>query len=163
VTILEDHERNLWFGTITGGVARYDGSRWTAVTTVEGLSNNIVWDMTEDRVGSLWFATSGGASRLEPDVVSPRTVFLGPPPNVSGSANQSISFEAAFGETRIEFSTRFDSGPWSPWSVTNNWTQAGLFDGSHLLEVRSRDIWNNVEQRPAAAHFEIDATPPRPS
>lgn len=85
--MLEDKNGNLWFGTEGGGVCKYDGNRvealqkgekdeggtqdikkihgkysasFTNYTTKEGLSNNVVFSMLEDKNGNLWFGTYGG-------------------------------------------------------------------------------------------------------
>jgi len=89
-SITEDKTGNLWFGTDGGGVCRYNGSQtnntcnkntckhdlrilqdlrehnnelaksFTNFTTAQGLSNNTVWSVTEDKTGNLWFGTDGG-------------------------------------------------------------------------------------------------------
>ena len=59
-SVIEDSKGNLWFGTGTGGVSRYDGRYLTHYTTQEGLSNNTLRAMMEDSQGNLWFATDGG-------------------------------------------------------------------------------------------------------
>ena len=58
---------NLWFGTDGGGVSRYDGkslpagqASFTNFTTEQGLANNTVLSITEDKRGNLWFGTQGG-------------------------------------------------------------------------------------------------------
>ncbi|MBW8051024.1 MAG: hypothetical protein FVQ77_11940, partial [Cytophagales bacterium] len=55
-----DRSGNLWFGTVGGGVSRYDGKSFTTYTTAQGLAGNSVWSITEDKSGNLWFGTSGG-------------------------------------------------------------------------------------------------------
>jgi ligand-binding sensor domain-containing protein/serine phosphatase RsbU (regulator of sigma subunit) len=60
LSILEDKEGNLWFGTNGGGVSRYDGKFFTHFTKQEGLSNNTVWSILEDKKGNLWFGINGG-------------------------------------------------------------------------------------------------------
>jgi ligand-binding sensor domain-containing protein/class 3 adenylate cyclase len=57
---LTDRMGNLWFGTLGGGVSRYDGKTFTNFTTTHGLANNTVFSMYEDRNGILWFGTGGG-------------------------------------------------------------------------------------------------------
>ncbi|MGD1848385.1 MAG: two-component regulator propeller domain-containing protein, partial [Salibacteraceae bacterium] len=57
---LEDRRGNLWFGTLGGGVCRYDGENFTHITEKEGLSNNVVNSILEDQNSNLWFGTRGG-------------------------------------------------------------------------------------------------------
>ncbi|KKM71397.1 hypothetical protein LCGC14_1431020, partial [marine sediment metagenome] len=60
LSILEDSNNNLWFGTGGGGVSMYNGETFTHFTEKEGLSNNFVWSILEDSHGNLWFGTYGG-------------------------------------------------------------------------------------------------------
>ena len=90
--ILEDKARNIWFGT-DGGVSCYNGNRVEAIekgenipqskqpalkkingklvksftnfTSEEGLVNNIVWSILEDKAGNIWFGTEGGLSHYD--------------------------------------------------------------------------------------------------
>ena len=55
-----DKTGNLWFGTLGGGVSRYDGKSFTNFTIAQGLANNTVKSITEDKTGNLWFGTEGG-------------------------------------------------------------------------------------------------------
>jgi ligand-binding sensor domain-containing protein/serine phosphatase RsbU (regulator of sigma subunit) len=77
MSILEDKTGNLWFGTNGGGVCRYDGRHiasgtvgervgsFTTFTEKEGLSNNYVMSILEDKTGNLWFGTNGGVCRYD--------------------------------------------------------------------------------------------------
>lgn len=86
--MMEDKKGNLWFGTEGGGVCKYDGNRVEAIekgeklypgtqddlkkvkgkfvrsftnyTVKDGLSNNVIFSMLEDKNGDLWFGTYGG-------------------------------------------------------------------------------------------------------
>ena len=49
----------LWFSSDGGGVARYDGRTFTTFTTADGLADNRVEPILEDRQGHLWFGTGG--------------------------------------------------------------------------------------------------------
>jgi hypothetical protein len=74
-----------------------------------------------------------------------------------------VPFVAAFRQTLgIEFSTSFDSGPWSPWSREAVWVGRDLLDGVHTLRVAARDMLHHDDPTPATATFEIAATPPIP-
>ncbi len=64
LSILQDKNKNLWFGT-DGGVFKYNGNEKTAkyfthYTEKEGLSNNIVRSILQDKGGNIWFGTYGG-------------------------------------------------------------------------------------------------------
>ncbi len=71
-SILEDKSGNLWFGTSGGGLSKYDGPQSssgglignlgmvTHFTKKEGLSNNTVFTILEDKSRNLWFGTNGG-------------------------------------------------------------------------------------------------------
>ena len=49
-----------------GGVSKYDGKSFTTYTTAQGLANNCVWSILEDKKGNLWFGTwGGGVSRYD--------------------------------------------------------------------------------------------------
>jgi len=82
LSIIEDKGGNIWFGTSGGGLSRYDGNckvvsipninskknenkYFINYSMVQGLANNTVINITEDKSGNLWFGTSGGGlSRL---------------------------------------------------------------------------------------------------
>jgi len=64
--LYEDKIGNLWFGTLGGGVSKYDGKSFTHFTEKEGLSQNDVYSILEDKSGNLWFGTfSGGVSKYD--------------------------------------------------------------------------------------------------
>jgi ligand-binding sensor domain-containing protein len=54
-----------WFGT-DAGIAKHTGDNtldnWTVFTTDEGLADNFVQAIAEDKNGKLWFGTKGGVS-----------------------------------------------------------------------------------------------------
>jgi len=70
--ILEDRSGNLWFVTYGAGITKYDRGHgitaavgqnvgsFTHFTDKEGLSNNFVISLLEDRSGCLWFGTRNG-------------------------------------------------------------------------------------------------------
>ena len=57
---LQDKEGNLWFGTENEGVYRYDGKFFTQFTKKDGLSDNGVNSITEDKAGNVLFRTHRG-------------------------------------------------------------------------------------------------------
>jgi len=64
ISIAEDGQGGLWFGTL-GGVSYLSDGEWTSYTTADGLLNDTVYDIDFDLDGSVWFATGAGACRLE--------------------------------------------------------------------------------------------------
>jgi polyisoprenoid-binding protein YceI len=64
-SVLEDRKGSLWFGTIGSGVYRYDGKSFQNFTTKEGLLNNEIGWIYEDKAGNLWFGVNGGVSRYD--------------------------------------------------------------------------------------------------
>ena len=77
--MLEDKKGNLWFGTFGEGVCKYDasgdaasddaGKSFTYFTKKEGLSDDKIFSMLEDKKGNLWFGTfGGGVTKYDPSV-----------------------------------------------------------------------------------------------
>jgi len=57
--IAQDAKGNLWFGSLGGGVCRYDGKYFTHYTEKEGLNSNSITCILVDKQGNLWFGTDG--------------------------------------------------------------------------------------------------------
>ncbi len=73
-----DGRGDLWFSTNSGpigdkppvdyGVSRFNGKDWqlfTSKTTLGGLDSDRVHTIAQDRLGSIWFGTSAGATRYD--------------------------------------------------------------------------------------------------
>jgi signal transduction histidine kinase/ligand-binding sensor domain-containing protein len=76
---MRDNDGNVWIATKEGGVLRVvtrsTGSSHSTpevdrLTTSEGLSNNSVSDIFEDREHNLWIATQNGLNRVRDDKIS---------------------------------------------------------------------------------------------
>lgn len=74
VELFEDSKGNVWIGTMSKGIARYDarlpegvgmGKSLQYFTKESGLPGNTVVDMVEDKEGNLWFATHSGLSKYD--------------------------------------------------------------------------------------------------
>ena len=57
--VLEDRHGNLWFASTDSGVYNYNGKTFKHFTTREGLANNMVMCIYEDRAGIIWFGGRG--------------------------------------------------------------------------------------------------------
>lgn len=64
-SILEDRKGNFWFASIGSGVYYYNGKSFRHFTTREGLINDRVTNIYEDKTSHIWFGTEGGASRYD--------------------------------------------------------------------------------------------------
>ena len=77
-SIFCDAEGNVWFGTLGGGVTRYDPDSeqpWITFTTEDGLANNTVIAIYQDREGHFWFGTENGVSHYDPSAGSGQAQF----------------------------------------------------------------------------------------
>lgn len=64
-SVLEDRSGNFWFSSVGSGVYYYDGKSFRNFTTKNGLANDRVTEIYEDRNGIIWFSTESGASRFD--------------------------------------------------------------------------------------------------
>ena len=60
-----DKSGNMWFTTSREGVFRYDGTSFTNFTEKDGLCNNEVSAILEDKKGNIWFGTASGLCRYD--------------------------------------------------------------------------------------------------
>ncbi len=89
-SLFEDHQGALWAGSWSSGAIRYQDGKFTAYTTRDGLPNNDVVRIDEDRQGTIWIFTHPGISRLckgRIEIVhaiagEPVAPFLNPPSNL---------------------------------------------------------------------------------
>jgi ligand-binding sensor domain-containing protein/signal transduction histidine kinase len=59
LSLMEDHEGNIWVGTETGGLHILRDQRFRTVGAREGLSSDGTTTVAEDNSGTLWVGTSG--------------------------------------------------------------------------------------------------------
>lgn len=62
----EDSKGNMWFGTLGGGLLKWNGSRFKTYTTENGLPNNNVYGAIEDEQGNIWATSNKGISKIIP-------------------------------------------------------------------------------------------------
>ena len=69
---------NIWFGTYGQGLFKFDGSSFTHYTISEGLSNNAIYALHEDREGKIWIGTFRGGICIydPPDSLEKETFTL---------------------------------------------------------------------------------------
>ncbi|MBL7884785.1 MAG: SpoIIE family protein phosphatase [Bacteroidia bacterium] len=62
LSMCQDRNGNIWFGTNSGGVSKYDGNRFINYTENDSLINNVVYSITEIKNGNILFGANGGLS-----------------------------------------------------------------------------------------------------
>ena len=62
--IHEDAQGALWFGTRTSGLFRWKAGQLTVYTTAQGLANNSIYQILEDRHGVFWLSGPNGISSI---------------------------------------------------------------------------------------------------
>ena len=69
--MLIDRSNDIWFGTGSywdwsgNGIMKYDGSEWKQYTIADGLTQDVVLTLTQDRSGTMWAGVLDGVCRLE--------------------------------------------------------------------------------------------------
>lgn len=63
--VFQDQQGNLWFGTLTEGLARWNGKEIVYFTQQQGLAGNQINGLAEDTQGNLWIATTDGVSKFD--------------------------------------------------------------------------------------------------
>ncbi len=63
--VFQDKKNNYWFGSNGQGVYHYDGKTIIHFTTDDGLSNDSIRNIQEDKSGNIYFATLGGISKFD--------------------------------------------------------------------------------------------------
>ena len=63
--IYQDSKGNFWFGSLQEGVAVYNGTSFLYFTSDDGLSDNQIHNIQEDKKGIIWFNTQSGISSYD--------------------------------------------------------------------------------------------------
>ena len=58
----QSRDGTVWAGTLSGGVSRFSGGRFTTFTTADGLASNTISSIAEGPDGTMWFGTPNGVS-----------------------------------------------------------------------------------------------------
>lgn len=64
VSVAEDDDGTLWFGTWSQGLHRYRNGKLTKFTTRDGLYDDVAWALLDDRRGNLWMGSNRGIYRV---------------------------------------------------------------------------------------------------
>jgi ligand-binding sensor domain-containing protein len=58
LSVFQDSNGDMWFGTDGGGVNKFDGTTWITYTEADGLFSNHIQSISQDSNGIMWFASS---------------------------------------------------------------------------------------------------------
>ncbi|MBD8488255.1 response regulator [Echinicola sp. CAU 1574] len=69
ISAFQDSKNRIWFGTLNGGLLRWNDAEQKFVTYTKhnGLPNNNVYGILEDKSGALWMSTNKGLTVLRPE------------------------------------------------------------------------------------------------
>jgi ligand-binding sensor domain-containing protein len=95
---VQDKAGNLWFGSNGEGVYRYNpsaslragGKPFTHFTVKDGLDNDIVYSILEDKAGNIWVGTKTGLNRYTPSASAGEIAFTKMPIIVTRGNNTSF-------------------------------------------------------------------------
>jgi signal transduction histidine kinase/ligand-binding sensor domain-containing protein len=80
-SVYQSRDGSVWAGTLSGGVSRFRGGKFTTYSIENGLASNTVASILESSDGTMWFATPDGLRALSNDQWRGYTVKDGLPSN----------------------------------------------------------------------------------
>ncbi|SFW68914.1 ligand-binding sensor domain-containing protein [Chitinophaga sancti] len=136
LNVLEDRKGLLWLATRDSGVYCYNGQSFQHFTTREGLASNAVAAIYEDKAGSIWFGTRGGASCFDGKSFRNFTTK-------EGLSNNGINAILEDKTGRIWFGTReeacyYDGGKFT---IFKNKDGKAFNNVSAIIEDKKGNIW----------------------
>ncbi len=161
--VLEDRGGNLWFASTDSGVYNYNGKTFQHFTTREGLANNLVMCIYEDRAGIIWFA-AGGLTRYDGKSFQNFTTKDGLPHNgintimedKTGKLWMGTAGDACFydGKTFTVLKNKDGKGFNNVWSIIEDKKGSIWFGGVDGLWRYDGSTYTKVSQRSAFAIIE---------
>ncbi len=72
LSVFQDSRGDIWFATMGEGLVRINSKtgRLSTLSVKDGLSNNTVYNLVEDRNGNLWATTNQGVSKISPETMN---------------------------------------------------------------------------------------------
>ncbi len=141
-SICEDRRGTLWFGSLGGGIIKYDGYTFTNYREEDGLSNNFVRAIYEDKSGKIWIGTEGGLCCYDGIKFKRMNQAGGPGKNMVRAIKQDASGNLWFG-TDQDGLFKYDGK-----SFTHYLKQTGLPDNTVycIFEDKGNTVWIGTNQ-----------------
>ena len=111
--LITDSKGNLWLATYGQGIWQVrlsepgTGKQVQSLTDSQGLSNNVIYSLLEDRSGNIWVGTTAGLNRLAPQRLS-QIQDLGIVTGVEATGPETVWANTVDGLTRF----RHSRGQW---------------------------------------------------
>jgi signal transduction histidine kinase/ligand-binding sensor domain-containing protein/DNA-binding response OmpR family regulator len=99
--VYEDNKANLWVGTEGGGLILFDRKQNKIIeryTSEQGLCNNAILNILEDKTGNFWISTLNGLSRFDPIAKTFRNYYYN-----DGLQSNQFNYNAALSLTSGQF------------------------------------------------------------
>lgn len=143
VEIFEDKAGNLWLGTVSDGVVRYDGKGLTYFSTANGLCDNTVASIAQDHAGNMWFGTHAGASKYDGKTF---TNFVGPRSVHGAGCKILVDSKGNIWAGTNHGAFRYDGDSFSPFDLpvpeiedrAYKWEAGKVW---HIMEDHQSNIW----------------------
>lgn len=138
-SVLEDRMGNFWFASVGSGVYYYDGTSFRNLTTKDGLANDRVTNIYEDKTGNIWFGTESGASLY--DGKSFRNFKMTETPSVTQTDSVQVSVyqqelqEAHWMQNDVNSVIEDKTGKF--WFGTRGY--ARVYDGKTFTKITNKD------------------------
>lgn len=93
--IFQDSKGNYWFGSLQEGVAVYNGKSFLYFDSNDGLTDNQIHTIQEDKAGVIWFNTQRGVSSYDGTSIKNHTkaVLKNAPSNFTFQINEPLQGE----------------------------------------------------------------------
>ena len=72
-SIFQDSKGNFWFGSLQEGIAVFNGKSFIYFTNNDGLTDNQIHSIQEDKEGVIWFNTQKGVSSYDGSIIKNHT------------------------------------------------------------------------------------------
>jgi signal transduction histidine kinase/ligand-binding sensor domain-containing protein len=128
--LLRDHDGSLWIGSSGGGLVHVHQGMTDVFTRIDGLSDNTITALFEDRERNIWVATNGGLDRFRDAAV------------VSFSVSQGLSNDVV-----SSVLTPTDGSAWiGTFDGLNRWTHG------HITVYGDRSAQTTFRRSPYVSH-----------
>ena len=132
-TIFQDSKRNFWIGSLQEGVAVYNGKSFSYFTMNDGLADNQIHSIQEDKEGIIWFNTQTGVSSYDGATIKNHTIAAVQSPQSSLPVQNVATLQAGWSKSDNDL-----------WFEAGNESAVYRYDGQqlHYLHLPPQKVLN---------------------